>query len=144
MALETAKRSTGLVLPVLNIGYAWVWRGIPGTLTFRFDTYMSVIRDIAESLDAWGIKALFVISGHGSNPQPVKHAIRELIHDNMSWLTSARRRRSSTTPDTIRGPISSSFAWTGSASSGTSDEEAVAWEMLGITCAVGIPRKPVI
>ena len=80
MALETAKRSTGLVLPVLNVGYAWVWRGIPGTLTLRFDTYMAVIRDIAESLSDWGIKALFVLSGHGSNPQPVKHAIRELIH----------------------------------------------------------------
>ena len=39
------------------------------------------IRDIAESLEGWGIKALFVLSGHGSNPQPVKHAIRELIHE---------------------------------------------------------------
>lgn len=83
MALETAKRSTGLVLPVLNVGYAWVWRDIPGTLTLRFDTYMAVIRDIAESLSGWGVKALFVLSGHGSNPQPVKHAIRELIHDQL-------------------------------------------------------------
>ena len=83
MALETAKRSTGLVLPVLNVGYAWVWRGIPGTLTLRFDTYMAVIRDIAESLSDWEVKALFVLSGHGSNPQPVKHAIRELIHDQL-------------------------------------------------------------
>ena len=83
MALETAKRSTGLVLPVLDVGYAWVWRGIPGTLTLRFETYMAVIRDIAESLSDWGIKALFVLSGHGSNPQPVKHAIRELIHGKL-------------------------------------------------------------
>lgn len=81
MAIETARRSTGLVLPTLSIGYAWVWRGKPGTLTLRFDTYMDVIRDIAESLEGWGIKALFVLSGHGSNPQPVKHAIRELIHE---------------------------------------------------------------
>lgn len=80
MAVETARRSTGLVLPVLNMGYAWVWQGKPGTLTFRFDTYMAMIRDMAESLDSWGIKAVFVLSGHGSNPQPVKHAIRELIH----------------------------------------------------------------
>lgn len=81
MAIETAKRSVGIVLPVLNIGYAWVWRGKPGTLTFRFDTYMALIRDIAESLEGWGIKALFVLSGHGSNPQPTKHAIREKIHE---------------------------------------------------------------
>lgn len=83
MALETARRSTGLVLPVLNMGYAWVWQGKPGTLTFRFDTYMAMIRDLAESLDAWGIRAVFVLSGHGSNPQPVKHAIRELIHGKL-------------------------------------------------------------
>lgn len=81
MAIETARRSVGMVLPALNVGYAWVWRGRPGTLTLRFDTYMAVIRDIAESLAGWGIKALFVLSAHGSNPQPVKHAIRELIHD---------------------------------------------------------------
>lgn len=83
MALETARRSVGLVLPNLSIGYAWVWRDKPGTLTLRFDTYMSVIRDVAESLQGWGIKALFVLSGHGSNPQPVKHAIRELIHGKL-------------------------------------------------------------
>lgn len=83
MAIETAKRSTGLVLPTLNMGYAWVWQGVPGTLSFRFDTYMAMIRDIAESLDSWGVKAVFVLSGHGSNPQPVKHAIREMIHDKM-------------------------------------------------------------
>lgn len=81
MAIETAKRSVGMVLPVLNVGYAWVWRGKPGTLTFRFETYMAMIRDIAESLSGWGVKALFVLSGHGSNPQPVKHAIREMIHE---------------------------------------------------------------
>lgn len=81
MALETARHSVGLVLPVLNVGYAWVWRGKPGTLTFRADTYMAIIRDIAESLEGWGIKALFVLSAHGSNPQMVKHAIRELIHE---------------------------------------------------------------
>ncbi|MDN2566959.1 creatininase family protein [Aquibium sp. A9E412] len=81
MALETARRSVGMVLPVLNVGYAWVWRGHPGTLTFRFDTYMAIVRDIAESLAGWGVKALFVLSAHGSNPQLVKHAIRELIHE---------------------------------------------------------------
>jgi creatinine amidohydrolase len=83
MAIETARRSTGLVLPVLNIGYAWVWRGKPGTLSLRFDTYMAVVRDLAESLESWGVRAVFVLSGHGSNPQPVKHAIREAIDGRM-------------------------------------------------------------
>ena len=67
MALETAKRSIGLVLPCSPSATPGSG-GQSGTLTFRFDTYMSVIRDIAESLDAWGIKALFVISGPRIEP----------------------------------------------------------------------------
>jgi creatinine amidohydrolase len=83
IALETARRSVGLVLPTMPLGYAWVWRDIPGTLTLRFDTYMHMVRDVAESLERWGIKAIFLLSGHGSNPQPIKHAVRELIHDQV-------------------------------------------------------------
>jgi creatinine amidohydrolase len=83
IALETARRSVGLVLPTMPLGYAWVWRNIPGTLTLRFDTYMRMVRDVAESLERWNIKALFLLSGHGSNPQPIKHAVRELIHDQL-------------------------------------------------------------
>jgi creatinine amidohydrolase len=84
IALETAKRSLGLVLPAMPFGYAWVWRDIPGTTTLRFDTYMRFVRDAAESLQRWGIQAVFLISGHGSNPQPIKHAVRELIHGRLA------------------------------------------------------------
>ncbi len=83
IALETARRSAGLVLPALPLGYAWAWREIPGTLTLAFDTYMRVVRDVVESLESWGVKAVYVISGHGSNPQPIKHAVRELIHGKL-------------------------------------------------------------
>lgn len=83
MALEIARRSVGLVLPALPFGYAWVWRDVPATVTLRFDTYMAVVRDIAESLERWGIRAVYIVSGHGSNPQPIKHAIRELIHGKL-------------------------------------------------------------
>lgn len=83
MAIETARRSVGLVMPNSVVGYAWVWRGIPGTMNLRFDTYMRYVRDIAESLADWGVKAIYFMSGHGSNPQPVKHALRELIVDKI-------------------------------------------------------------
>jgi len=83
IALETARRSVGLVLPTMPLGYAWVWRDVPGTLTLRFDTYMRMVRDVAESLERWKIRAIFLLSGHGSNPQPIKHAVRELIHDRL-------------------------------------------------------------
>lgn len=83
LAFEIARRSVGLVLPAMPIGYAWVWRDIPGTVTLRFETYMRFVRDVAESLERWDIRAVFFISGHGSNPQPIKHAVRELIHDQL-------------------------------------------------------------
>ena len=35
--LETARRSLGMVLPTMPLGYAWVWRDVPGTLTLPFD-----------------------------------------------------------------------------------------------------------
>ena len=83
VAWETARRSVGLVLPTLTLGYAWVWQGVPGTLSLGFDTYRAVIRDVADSLDRWGVKAVFVLSSHGANPQVVKHAIREDIHGRL-------------------------------------------------------------
>jgi creatinine amidohydrolase len=83
IARDAARRSVGLVLPAMPVGYAWVWRDIPGTMTLGFETYMRFIHDVAESLDRWGVKALYIISGHGSNPQPIKHALRELIHEKL-------------------------------------------------------------
>lgn len=83
IALETAKRSQGLVLPAVPLGYAWVWRDAPASLTLGFETYMHMIRDTVESLSRWGIKAVYIMSGHGSNPQPIKHALRELIHEQI-------------------------------------------------------------
>lgn len=83
IALATAKRSQGLVLPAVPLGYAWVWRDVPATLTLSFDTYMRMIRDTVESASRWGIKGIYIMSGHGSNPQPIKHALRELIHEQI-------------------------------------------------------------
>lgn len=80
MALATARRSLGLVLPAVPLGYAWVWRGVPASLTLGFDTYVNVIRDTVESLAWWGVKAVYIMSGHGANPQVIKHALREKIH----------------------------------------------------------------
>lgn len=83
IALATAKRSRGLVLPAIPLGYAWVWRDVPASMTLSFDTYMRVIHDTVDSLSRWGVKAVYIMSGHGANPQVIKHALRELIHDKI-------------------------------------------------------------
>lgn len=80
IAQATARHSLGLVLPALPLGYAWVWRDVPASLTLGFDTYANMIRDTVESVAWWGVKAIYILSGHGANPQVIKHALRERIH----------------------------------------------------------------
>jgi creatinine amidohydrolase len=83
IALRTAQRSRGLVLPAQPLGYAWVWKGVPASLTMNFDSYVKMIHDTAESLASWGVKAIYFMSGHGANSQVVKHALRETISDKL-------------------------------------------------------------
>ena len=83
IAHETARLSCGLVLPGIPLGYAWVWRDVPASLTLNFDTYLMMIRDTVGSLSRWGMRAVYIMSGHGANPQALKHAVREHIHGQM-------------------------------------------------------------
>lgn len=83
IALRTAQKSRGLVLPGQPYGYAWVWKGVPASLTMGFDSYVKMIHDTAESLASWGVKAIYFMSGHGANPQVIKHALRETISDKI-------------------------------------------------------------
>ena len=81
LAAHVAQQSVGLVLPALPIGYSWVWRDCPGSLTFSFDTFRAAVKDIARSLDRNGCKAMMTITAHGANPQPLKYASRELADE---------------------------------------------------------------
>ena len=81
LAAAVAKVSGGLVLPSMPIGYSWVWRDYPGSLTYSFDTFRSMVKDIARSMDRNGCKALMLISGHGANPEPLKYTMRELVDE---------------------------------------------------------------
>lgn len=80
-AARVAEQSTGLVLPALPIGYSWVWRDYPGSLTLSFQTLHAIIRDIARSLDRAGCRGLLLLSAHGANQQPLKYAVRELVDE---------------------------------------------------------------
>ena len=81
LACRVAERSAGLVLPPLPIGYSWVWRDYPGSLTFSFDTFRAVIKDIARSLERNGCRAMLLMTAHGANPQPLKYTARELTDE---------------------------------------------------------------
>lgn len=81
LARGVAERSRGLVLPCLPVGYSWVWRNFPGSLTLSFDTFRAVIKDLARSLDRNGCRALLCLTAHAANPQPLKYTARELVDE---------------------------------------------------------------
>lgn len=81
LAVRVAEQSVGLVLPSFPIGYSWVWRDYPGSLSLSFDTLRAVVHDTAQSLRRNGCRALMLLTAHGANPQPLKYTIRELADD---------------------------------------------------------------
>lgn len=81
VAAGVAQRRGGVVLPAMPVGYSWVWRDYPGSLTFSLDTFRAVVKDLARSLARNNCEVLLIISGHGANPQPLKYTIRELADE---------------------------------------------------------------
>ena len=81
VAAEVARQTRGLLLPALALGYSWVWRDYPGTLSLSFDTLQEVVKDVARSLERGGCRALLILHGHGANTNPVKYALRELTDE---------------------------------------------------------------
>ena len=81
LALDVAKKTSGLVLPSVQVGYSWSWRDYPGTLTYSFDTFREVVKDLARSVHRSGCRALMTLSGHGANPVPLKMTARELVDE---------------------------------------------------------------
>ncbi|MDR2181525.1 MAG: creatininase family protein [Treponema sp.] len=67
-----------LVFPPLNFGYSWVWRNIPGTISFPVERMIGILKDAAASVDRYGIRLLVFINGHEANGAAVKYAIREI------------------------------------------------------------------
>ena len=76
-----AQKTKGLLLPSVPVGYSWVWRDYPGTLSFSLDTLRAVVKDLASSLERGGCRSLLIMHGHGANPNPVKYALRELADE---------------------------------------------------------------
>ena len=69
------------MLPTLPLGYSWVWRDYPGSLTLAFDTFRAMVKDVARSMDRNGCQALLIITAHAANPEPLKYTIRELADE---------------------------------------------------------------
>lgn len=80
LALEIAKKLRGevLVLPPMWYGISPHHMNFKGTITLRPNTLLSIVIDIAISLDKHGIRKLIIINGHGGNIPTLNIVLREI------------------------------------------------------------------
>lgn len=82
LAFRLARRVGAVVLPTLPIGYSWVWRDIPGTVSIDQERVKWIVKDVVHSLHrSSDIERFVVISGHGANASAMKYAVRELADE---------------------------------------------------------------
>lgn len=68
------------VFPVVPYGLAQQWTAYPGTVTLRIQTYLSVIRDVLDSIHRTGFRRILIVNGHGGN-SPAAGMVKEWVMD---------------------------------------------------------------
>ncbi|MGL4648200.1 MAG: creatininase family protein [Caldilineaceae bacterium] len=67
MSLEAAEPLGVPVFPPLAYGVTPYFLAYPGTLSLRVQTYLSILRDLLDSLAQSGFRRILVVNGHGGN-----------------------------------------------------------------------------
>ena len=67
VAVEAAEPLNVPVFPVLAYGITPYFRAFPGTVSLRVETYLSIIRDVLDSIAEQGFKRILIVNGHGGN-----------------------------------------------------------------------------
>ncbi|WP_347439578.1 creatininase family protein [Fodinisporobacter ferrooxydans] len=70
-----------LVTPSISIGVSIHHIHFPGTLTFRPETLIAVIRDMVWSLKQHGIQKFLLVNSHGGNQSTLSVACTTLTHE---------------------------------------------------------------
>lgn len=77
VALDIAARlPKTAVLPPLNYGVSEHYKDFPFTISVGFETEISFLRDIFESIHREGIRKIFIMNGHDGNIAPIEVASR--------------------------------------------------------------------
>jgi len=67
VSAEAAEPLGVLVLPVLPFGLTPSFASYPGSPTLRLETFLSVLRDLLDSLYLQGFRRFLLVNGHGGN-----------------------------------------------------------------------------
>jgi len=81
VAVEAAEPLGVPVMPVLAYGITPAFRSFPGSVSVRAHTYLSLVRDILDSLAGSGFKRVLIVNGHGGNV-PAQGFVGEWMADN--------------------------------------------------------------
>ena len=81
LAVEAAEPLGVPVFPVMAYGITPYFRAFPGTITLRAQTYLSVVRDILDSIRDHGFKRILIVNGHGGNV-PAQGLVGEWLADH--------------------------------------------------------------
>lgn len=76
IAGRVAERLDAPILPLLPFGQVWSLRNFPGSISLEDQTIISIIEDIAKSLERHEVKLLIIINGHFGNKTALKKAER--------------------------------------------------------------------
>ena len=67
VAVEAAEPLGVPVFPALAYGISPYFGAYPGSVSLRVDTYLSVVRDVLDSLARSGFRRILIVNGHGGN-----------------------------------------------------------------------------
>ena len=81
IALDAAGPLGLPVFPVLAYGVTPYFLAFPGSVSLRVATYISIVRDILDSLKSQGFRRIFIVNGHGGNA-PAGSFATEWMADN--------------------------------------------------------------
>ena len=81
VAVDAAEPLGVPVFPAMPYGPTPSFMAYPGTVSLRLQNYLSVIRDVLDSIAAHGFKRVLIVNGHGGN-QPVSNLASEWMGDH--------------------------------------------------------------
>lgn len=82
LSKEISKITGAAIFPTIEFGYSWVWKDLPGTITYSQQLFHDVLIETVRSLIRMGYKKILIVNGHDSNKMAIKYAIREISELN--------------------------------------------------------------
>jgi creatinine amidohydrolase len=72
-------------LPVgMNVNFGW-----PFALSFKVSTYIAMLTDLCEQIEATGVRRILLLNGHGGNTSVIDAFLRQWAHRGMAGMPGA-------------------------------------------------------